>query len=375
MKIHSVTEADVRGKRVLLRTSLNLPILADGSVGDLFRLKRGLATIQYLTSHGAKVVLVGYIGRDPKQSLRPVAEALQKLVPDIKINFTDKYPHDCHDDVANLPDGECLMLENMRREPGEETNDSTIVKTLASLADLFVEDSFAEAHRAYASNVGVAKLLPSFAGLLLEEEIARLTEALTPPKNSLAIIGGAKFETKVPLIEKIISIYPTLLLGGALASDMLRARGMPTGRSLSSDTKLPTVIAKSDQIHVPSDVVVESDGWRQARATDVRQCEMIVDIGAQTATDWAKRIAEAEFVLWNGPMGVYERGYVNGVAALARALAESPCKAVIGGGDTVAALDQFTFDPARVFISTGGGATLDFLANGGSLPALEVLKR
>lgn len=373
IQLKSIRDVDVAGKRVLLRTGLNVPILSDGSIGDQFRLKRDVATIELLAKAGAKIILVGYVGRDGG-SLEPVAHALQLLAPHIPIVFTATPIALVAGEIECMKSGSCLMLENIRRELGEEKNDPALAQALAALADVFVDDAFPEAHRAYASNVGVAHLLPAYAGLLLEEEVMRLSEALVPPATSLAIVGGAKFETKQPLLEKLLKSYPNVLLGGALANDVLKARGMPVGASLVSNTPVPEELAGDERILMPDDVRVEGSVVRDAHTADVRANERIIDIGPVTEINWAARIAASEFVVWNGPMGVYEKGFVSGTDALAKALVDSTCKAVIGGGDTAAALAKFTFDSKRIFVSTGGGAMLEFLANGGSLPAVDVLR-
>ena len=374
MILRSIKGVDVTGKCVFLRTSLNVPIAENGNVSDEYRLRCGLATLELLASQGAKILLVGYIGREGG-TLEPVAKALQALVPIIPIAFTKTPIDDVAKEVDAIAPGSCLMLENMRHYPGEEKNDPELAKTLAQLTDIFVGDAFAEAHRPYASNVGVANLLPSYAGLLLEEEVQKLTEALVPPAAALAIVGGAKFETKQPLLEKLLTVYPTVLLGGALANDLLKVRGMPVGASLVSDQPVPEELAEDERVRMPDDVrVAEGEISRDAQTADVRATEKIIDIGPITEGDWSARITAAEFVLWNGPMGVYEKGFMQGTDSLAEALVNSTCRAVIGGGDTAAALAKFTFDPNRIFVSTGGGAMLEFLANGGNLPALEVLK-
>ena len=371
--LKSVAEVEVKGKYVLLRTSLNVPI-EEGIVRDLYRLKRGFMTIEHLAARGAKIILVGYIGREGA-TLEPVARALQLIAPNIPIAFTTTSVSRVADEVKKIPEGTCLMLENIRQNPGEEKNDPEFAKQLASLADIFVDDAFAEAHRAYASNVGVAALLPSYAGILLQEEVSKLEEALVPPRHSLAIVGGAKFETKQPLLEKLLQTYPTILLGGVLANDLLKARGTTVGISLLSDAPVPEVIAGDERILIPDDLRVSLGVESRASNTaDVRHDERIVDIGPQTEIHWKRLVEEADFVLWNGPMGIYEKGFMVGTDALAEALVDSKGKAVIGGGDTAAALAKFDFDDTRIFVSTGGGAMLEFLANGGSLPALEVLK-
>ena len=369
-------EGSLEGKRVLLRTSLNVPVLANGEVGDVFRLKRELATIDYLAQRGAKIVLVGYIGREGS-SLAPVARVLQKLLPHIKITFTDAAIEHVAGLVDALEGGQCLMLENVRRSAGEEKNDPLFAHALASLVDLFVDDAFAEAHRAYASNVGVATLLPAYAGFLMLEEVARLSEALQPPAGAITIIGGAKFETKEPLIARLLTLYEKVCIGGALADDVLKSRGVLVGTSLVSGLKIPESITKSDRLFLPLDAVVLDVATGIRRTADIHDIglrEDALDIGAETRRVWTEEIQKAPFVLWNGPVGAYEKGFPEGTNALAKAIAEGSCRAVIGGGDTAAALAQCSFDPARVFISTGGGAMLEFLANG-TLPALEVLKK
>lgn len=366
-KLKSVQGAEVAGKRVLLRMSLNVP-LKDGKVENDFRLKQSLPTLKFLLERGAGVVVVGYLGREGA-SVEPVVAALAALLPGTKVRFSPTL------EVGEVPGGECVVLENIRREAGEEQNDPALAQKLANLADLFVNDAFAEAHRAYASNVGVAKLLPAYAGLCMEQEVAKLSEALTPPPGSLAIIGGAKFETKQPLIEKLLSLYGEVLLGGALGNDVLKARGLPVGASLVSDLPVPVALAAEPRLLVAEDAVVgvgENNAERDLLINDIRKEERIIDIGHKTAALWSEKVLHAPFVLWNGPMGVYEQGYTRGTEALADALSRGSGKAVVGGGDTAAALEQFTFDPARVFVSTGGGAMLEYLAKG-TLPALEVL--
>lgn len=372
----SLHDMDVRGKKVLLRTSLNVPIASDGTVGDIFRLKRALPTLEYLIEQKAKIILVGYLGREGA-TLAPVATALQELVPQTKIMFSTTALADIAPEVEALSEGECLMVENIRREEGEEKNDPALAQTLASLADVFVDDAFAEAHRAYASNVGVATLLPSCAGFLFEEEVHRLCEALRPPQGALAIIGGAKFETKEPLLQKLLELYETLLVGGALADDILKSRGTPIANSLVSDMPVPVAIAESTKILVPIDAQVENETTHEKRViltNSILQHEAIIDIGPRTQESWGEHIKTAAFVIWNGPMGIYEQGSVAGTDAIAQALVDAGIPAVIGGGDTAAALAKFMFDPKKIFISTGGGAMLEFLTHG-TLPAIEALAK
>lgn len=372
--LKSVRDADVAGKRVLLRTSLNVPLATDGTISDTYRLRRALPTLFHLTERGARVVLIGYFGREGA-TLRPVFDTLSRLAKRTPMHFSQTPVQSVLPEVEALAEGECLVLENMRLYAGEEHNDAAFARELAALADVFVNDSFAEAHRSYASNAGVAALMPSFAGLLLLEEVTRLSEALLPPAGSVAVIGGAKYETKQPLIEKIAHIYDRVLIGGALANDFLKARMVAVGASLISDEAVGQSVADLPQIAVPEDVVLQSPrGVRASAVADIQADERIVDVGPQTATNWSQALAEAPLALWNGPLGLYEGGFSHATDMIARAIAQGRGRAIIGGGDTDAAVAKFQFDPERVFRSTGGGAMLQFLTEG-TLPSIEALKQ
>lgn len=346
----------MQGKRVLLRADFNVP-LKDGVIADDTRIKAALPTIKWLLSQGAKVSVLTHLGRPEGkvvEGLRtaPLAAKLKEL----------------------LPEGDVVMLENVRFDPGDESNDENFAKKIAEGQDIFVNDAFAVAHRAHASVVGITKFLPSYAGFLIEEEINKLTAALTPPPGSIAIIGGAKFETKIPLLTKLLPIYSTILLGGALGNDIIKARGMPFGSSLVSLTPAPMVVAEDEKILMIQDAVLAGGEYvREGLINDIRKEEKIVDIGPATATAWAKLVSAAPFVLWNGPMGVYEDGFIGGTDTVAQALTTASA-AVVGGGDTIAAVSKFSFDPKKVFLSTGGGAMLEFLATG-TLVGLEPLKK
>lgn len=365
----SVRDADIAGKRVLIRVDFNVPLDASGPkpvIVDDSRIQAAIPTLTYLHEKGAtKIILLTHIGRPEGKevdSLRvaPIAEHLQSLI---------SYP-------------EVELRENLRFDPREEANDEAFAKELAALGDIYVNEAFPVSHRPGASIVGIPKLLPSYMGLRFEEEVEHISAALTPPQPALAIVGGAKFETKQPLLEKLLPQYAEILLAGALANDLLKARGLPVGASLVSDAPVPPALSQEDKLLVPLDVVVALDlpagqAGTTARTTntgDVRHQERIVDIGAQTTAAWSGKIRNAGFVLWNGPTGVYEKGFVQGTDALAETLVNATCKALIGGGDTDAALSKFSFDPARIFVSTGGGAMLQLLADG-TLPGIEALKR
>jgi len=376
--IDEVPVSDLKGKRVLLRTSLNLPVAADGSVSDLFRLKRALPTIQYLVAAGAKIIIVGYLGRKG-DSMRPVAEALQKLEPSIPFRFFGTPFDHAPQEVAELREGECLILESTRRDPGEESNDPDFIKLLASLADIFVGDALAEAHREYSSNVGVAKILPAYGGLLMKEEVNILSQARTPASPSFAILGGAKFETKAPLVKALLATYDKLFLTGALANDVFKARGLPVGRSLISKELPDTGVLENPRFVAPIDVTAEDSGGhaRVKKPEDVTEDDKIVDIGPDSVASLAPFIAEAKFILWNGPTGLYENGYISytqQIAELVARASERGARVVIGGGDTIAAIEAAGVAQERLgFLSTGGGAMLEYLLTG-TLPGIEVLK-
>lgn len=358
-KITSIADAQVGGKRVLVRADFNAP-LKDGKVADDLRLRAALPTLELLNKNGAAaIIILAHLGRPGGKAV----ESLRLAPVEARLRQLTHVPFE--------------MRENLRFDPREEANDPAFAAELAALGDLFVNEAFADSHRAHASIVGVPKLLPSFAGLRFIEEISKLSEALNPPRGAVAVIGGAKFETKEPLIKKLLGTYAQVLLGGALANDVIKARGLPFGGSLISSTPVAPEVAGDERVVIPTDAFVGEAGAnaeRVALVPDVRAAESIIDIGPQTAALWAGIISKAPFVLWNGPMGLYEKGYSDGTEALAQALAHSGARAVVGGGDTAAAIDKFKLDPAKVFVSTGGGAMLEFLVNG-TLPGIEALRR
>jgi phosphoglycerate kinase len=358
-EIKSVKDADVSGKRVLVRVDFNVP-LQDGAVVDDTRIRVALPTLELLQKNNAgKIILLMHLGRPEGM----IVESLKVAPVEARLR-----------ELTSVP---CELRENLRFDPREESNDEGFAKELASLGDIFVNEAFADSHRSHTSIVGIPRFLPSYLGLRFEEEMARLAQALTPPKGSVAIIGGAKFETKLPLITKLLPLYSEILLGGALANDVIKARGLPFGGSLVSEMPVPVEVAADDRLQIPQDAIFAESGINAERSglvVDIRSSEGIIDIGPATAADWSERVRGASFVLWNGPMGVYEQGYRDGTDMLAKALATSGARAVVGGGDTIAALNKQQFDPAKVFISTGGGAMLYYLSEG-TLPALEALKR
>jgi len=367
---------------VLVRTSLNVPIV-NGSVANDYRLRRALPTIRFLSEQGARVILISHIGRKGTETLAPVAEALSKLIPRVSF-FDETIGKRARDAVRTLSPGNILVLENLRRHRGEVMNDTSFAKELASLADVFVEDSFDTCHRAHASIVGVPKILPSYAGILLEEEINELSFALKPRNPSLAIIGGAKFNTKEAVLNTLLKTYDKVFVGGALANDFLKTKGYEVGKSLVSILQSDTIqtilnneklILPIDSIVIPEDVVDtpnERDHSRVANIADVHTNEVILDHGPRTQALLSSLTIHTKTILWNGPLGNYENGFIDATDALAFAIAKSSAHSIVGGGDTVASIESLSLLPEFSFVSTGGGAMLDFIALG-TLPGIEAL--
>lgn len=377
--MRSIREApDLTNVPVLLRAALNVPI-ADGKVANTFRLRSALPTIEYLRSQHARVILLGHLGEKGTETLAPVYEALKQFVPRLTFCPVTTGP-EARAAVRSMSAGDVLMLENLRRDKGETTNDKKFAASLAELADVFVEDAFDVCHREHASVVGVPELLPSYAGLLVEEEVKHLTKALSPGTPSLAIIGGAKFSTKEPVLTRLLETYNRVFVGGALANDFMRASGKPVGASLLSqnaDDKAIRTLLGNPRLMLPLDEVVAPAGATSAAGHTVSidavpANEAILDDGPKTVDALAKLAQGAKTILWNGPLGNYENGFTDATEALAKAIAQSDAYSILGGGDTVAAVEKLGLSEKFSFISTGGGAMLDFLATG-TLPGLEAL--
>jgi len=343
---------------ILVRGALNVPI-ENGKVANDYRLRRALPTIRFLSEKGAKVVLISHIGDKGTETLAPVAEALGKMIPNVSF-FPETIGVQARSAIRDLSPGNILVLENLRRNNGEKENDRTFAKELAALGDIFVQDCFDACHRTHASIVGVPEFLPSYAGFLLEEEVRELTIALAPKHSSLAVIGGAKFLTKEPVLTKLLSIYDHVFVGGALANDFLKASGKEIGKSLVSNTSSDDVkkILANPKLVLPIDSVIEN--------------EKILDIGPGTRTLLSDFVKNAKTIIWNGPLGNYENGFCDGTNAFAQAVASSNAHSIVGGGDTIAAIEKLGLLPHFSFVSTGGGAMLDFLAHG-TLPGIEIL--
>ncbi|HOV06150.1 MAG TPA: phosphoglycerate kinase [Anaerolineaceae bacterium] len=384
----TIRDIDVKGKKVLVRVDFNVP-LSESGVGDDTRIRAAIPTIQYLLDHGAAVILCSHLGRpkggpDPKYSLKPVADHLAEL-----LGKPVKFAPDCigpaaEKEASSLKAGEVLVLENTRFHPEEEKNDLKMAEQLANLADLYVNDAFGTAHRAHASTEGVTHFKPGVAGFLLEKEIKYLGQAVADPKRPfVAILGGAKISDKIGVINNLLSKADAVLIGGGMANTFLKAQGFAVADSLVEADSVPVaseLLAKAQgKLHLPVDLVLADkfeaeaarkvipvgnvpDGWR------------ILDIGPETVRAFSEVIKTAGTVVWNGPMGVFEfPRFAEGTFGIAKAVAESSAISIIGGGESVAAIQQSGLAEMITHISTGGGASLEML-EGLELPGVAALQ-
>lgn len=354
---------NLKGRYVLLRTPMNVPIV-DGVVQNQFRITRALATMNYLTKQGARVVAVGHIG-DGEQSAAPVAELLKVHLPQVTFSseVTGSVPKKLRD---ALNDGGLLLLENVRRDPREKKNDADFARELADLAELYVNDAFADSHREHASISAITQFLPSYAGMNFMHEYDELMKMRNPKHPALFMLGGAKFDTKMPLVEQFLEIYDHVFIGGALVHDIFKARGMEIGQSLVSSVDLrDSSIIHHPKLLLPIDVTV-TDGTTHyvVMADAVQPHEKIMDMGPATLTMLAPLIQNAASILWNGPFGNYEAGFEEYTVETAKLIAGATGYAVIGGGDTVASIEGMAHQEKFAFLSTAGGAMLTFLETG-----------
>lgn len=393
MQFRTLRDLDVRGKRVVVREDLNVP-LKDGAVGDDTRIVAALETLRYLHEQGARTIVLSHLGRpdgkaDPALSLRPVAAELSK-----RLGVDVAFAHDCigpvaETAVAGTSDGDIVLLENVRFHAEEERNDPSFAKALAALGDIYVNDAFGTAHRAHASTEGIAQYLPAAAGFLMEAELTALAALANAPKTPfVCAIGGAKVKDKVGVFTNLIERVDAFVIGGGMANTFLAAQGIDVGTSLKDGDLGPATeiiaLAKSKGVplHVPTDAVVSTSFAADEQAQTVALADigqrMILDIGPASAAAYATVLRAAKTIVFNGPMGVYEKpAYQHGTRTIGEAIAaatESGATTVVGGGDAAAAAHELGFAKAMTHVSTGGGATLEFL-EGKTLPGVAALER
>ena len=387
----TVEDIDVSGKRVLVRVDFNVPLDADFNVTDDTRIVGSLDTIRYLCGKGARVILVSHLGRpkkgfEAKFSMKPAADRLAELLGKPVALAADVIGEDAVSKAAALKDSDVLVLENVRFHPEEEKNDPAFAKQLASLADIYVNDAFGTAHRAHASTEGVAAYLPAVCGFLIKKEIEFMGKALSDPARPfVAILGGAKVSDKIEVIENLIEKCDSIIIGGGMLYTFIRAEGHGTGKSLCEEDKiglagdlLKKAEARGVKFYLPIDTIVakefKNDTEFKSVPIDAMPDDWLgLDIGDGTIDLFRGVIAEAKTIVWNGPMGVFEMpNYAKGTMEIARAISESGAISIVGGGDSAAAVEQFGFADKMSHISTGGGASLEFL-EGKTLPGIAAL--
>lgn len=363
---------NLKGRTALVRVDFNVPVGSDGIVDDTedIRIEKSLETIKFLSKMGSKVILISHIGKDGKESLRPVAEKLQKFVP---VKFVPMlYGEEVLGIAENLADGEIILLENLRSNEGEEKNTKEFSAYLASLADFYVNEAFSVSHRSHASVVGVTEFLPAYVGFWFKKEIENLTKLDFPEKPFVFILGGAKFNTKIPLIKKFTKLATTIFIGGALANNFFKKIGFETGKSLLDEDVNVSSLFQEESIQIPFDVRVKTGETKELNA--VTKEDMIVDIGPATLAEIKEKISQAKTVLWNGPLGLYEEGFDESSKDILKTISNTELFSVVGGGDTVKLVKGLGLQDKITFVSTGGGAMLDYLSNG-TLVGIEALEQ
>lgn len=386
----TMEDIDVKGQRVFIRVDFNVP-MADGAITDETRIRAAIPTIEYLVEQGAKVILASHLGRpkgEVKEDMRLTAVGIRlaELMGKPVTKLDESIGQAVEEAVANMQDGDILLLENVRFHAGEEKNAPTLAQQFAQLADIYVNDAFGAAHRAHASTEGIAKHIPAVSGFLMQKELDVLGKALSNPEHPFtAIIGGAKVKDKIGVIESLLEKVDHLIIGGGLSFTFIKAQGHDIGKSLLEEDKIELAKsfiekakAKGVQLHMPVDAVVANE-FSQDADTQIVDVDAIpadwmgLDIGPKTAANYAEVIKNSKLIIWNGPMGVFEMDkFANGTKTVADAMATTAGYTVIGGGDSAAAVEKFEVADKMDHISTGGGASLE-LMEGKELPGIVAL--
>lgn len=372
----SLKSWELGGRKVLVRLGANVPV-RNGRVLNSYRLDRSWPTLEYLLDRSLQVVVISHIENEEGSSLKPVADYLAAKTPTA---FIDQWQPETVVRAVEERSEKLVVLENLRRHSGEKANDPKFAKQLAGLGDVYVNEAFAVAHRSHASIVGIPQHLPSAPGLLFESEVAELSRAFAPARPFVFILGGAKFDTKIPLVEKFADRADTVFIGGALAHAFYQFQGLEVGRSLVDDTEALTEqlsqLSERTNIVLPQEVVVYDPATTQSRITTpdkVGEQEKILDAGPAAVERLSRLVEQAGFVIWNGPLGDYLHNFQSATEDLARAVAAAPGRSILGGGDTVAAVAELDLFERIDFVSTGGGAMLDFLTHE-TLPGIEAMQ-
>ncbi len=376
--IDELKKEDLKGKRVLLRLDLNAPVL-DGEVTDTFRLEKILATIDFLRHREARIIIISHCAGKESSTLLPMLDYLRRF---FSVDFCPIYfTPESVDKLLKLEDGGVLLFENIRINKGEEKNDKEFAKELSQMADIYVNDAFAECHRQYASIVSLPEFLPHYGGLLMRQEVEHLSKVFSPKHPFIFILGGAKFDTKLPLIKKYLELSDSVFVSGALANDIFKARGFEVGTSLVSDSVDIKPILQNPRLITSVDVTVtkkDSSAKKSKKPEEVKPVECIVDVGDKTVKQLKGLLKNVKTIVWNGPLGNYEVGFKENTQSLAKIIAsltkDSKIESIIGGGDTLAAIKELNIRDKFSFVSTGGGAMLDYLVNE-TLVGIEALEK
>ncbi len=365
---------NLKGKKVLLRLDLNVPI-RDGKILNDFRIKKAIPTIKFLQEQGSRVIILSHIGRKKEGTLRPVSYYLQEKIDNI-IFDGDVLNDDVLEMVGHMQDGDVILMENLRKHEEEKKGDESFSQQIARLGDIYVNESFSNSHRNHSSITGLPRFLPSYTGILFQEEVRKLSQGFEPQSPSLFVIGGNKLKTKLPFIKHALEVGDFVFVGGALANNFFKEKGLEVGESFVIDESFGLEeLMKSEKLILPIDVVVENSKGETIikKPDEVLGDEKILDAGPETISLLIERLKEVNFVLMNGPLGDYERGFGKPTNELIQSIADSNAESFIGGGDTTALINQLGIEDKFTFVSTGGGAMLDFLQHK-TLPGIEALK-